>query len=182
MTTIHAPVLSRKISLRTLNCDCLRPQIKRRLQTYFFHLLMPLRLGKMTKNHTHGGFHLLNHFKYIISCRRILPHKLNMIQRKTCSCNLTLWQERLCRHCLKLPKNIKSRGIGSLLHLQDESSSLLPIIEFLFKLVVRPCFTLKFFFEPVPPMFLVIKKSWNEKKKRIVWSNEMKSFLIIIDE
>ena len=38
-------------------------------------------------------------------------------------------------------------------HLQDESSSLLPIIDFVFKLLVRPCFTLNFVFEGVPPMF-----------------------------
>ena len=56
-------------------------------------------------------------------------------------------------------------------HLQDESSSLLPIIEFVFKLLVRPCFTLNFFFEGVPPMFQSCYKKNPEikkKKKRIV--------------
>ena len=43
---------------------------------------MPMRLGKITKNHTLGGFHLLNHSKSIISRRKILSHKINMIQRK----------------------------------------------------------------------------------------------------
>ena len=51
-------------------------------------------------------------------------------------------------------------------HLQDESSSLLPIIEFVFELLVRPCFTLKFFFEGVPPMFQSCYKKNPEMKKK----------------
>jgi len=51
-------------------------------------------------------------------------------------------------------------------HLQDESSSLLPIIDFVFKLLVRPCFTLNFFFEGVPPMFQSCYKKNPEMKQK----------------